>query len=583
MQKAVSEGPQYYEWLNKRANGDYFWEKVHLATIILNKEKRILATTVDITHQKKAEADLTRHEEQFRRIIESLPLSLTIATMEGVVLYANPKGLEFFERDSTIFGQKKAFTVWVNPQDREKWIHDIRQNGIINNFEMQLQTESGRKLWAIGSGLIINYQGQDCILSVQQDITYRKMMEEAIAESEEKFRILAENASAGIYLAFNNKFIYVNNGLSEMLDYTPEEMIETDFIRYIHPDHRKIVAERAKARQLGDEVPNRYEIKLLTKNSDTRWVELNAAMTSLKGRRINLGTIFDITDRYQATQALFHTNRKLESAMHQLKEAQQKVVKQERLTAVGQVSAGIAHDFNNILSSILGFAELLEYRAFDPQMQSHVRHIKTAGKRAAKLVQQLLDFTSKGLRTPQTLDLIRFIEKSKADIAELFPQNLKIEYQMPDEAYMIEADPDQLQQIINNISLNAAHAMQAEGKFKISLAKENLTGNTYCVICNETFKGEYFHISFQDNGSGISAINLPHIFDPFFTTKEVGKGSGLGLSQVFGIVSQYDGHLSVESELGVGTTFHLYWPLGKSTVHHDANQTHKKSDDGRWS
>jgi PAS domain S-box-containing protein len=583
MEKTLAEGPQNYEWLSRKRNGQLFWEKVHLTTIDLSGKKRILATTVDITEQKNVEAELARHEAQFRRIIESLPFSLTIVTLDGVILYANSKAFEFFEIGKDIVGQKKAFVVWVDPKHRDIWIDEIQKNGIVTDFEMHMQTQSGRKLWAVGNGLIINYQGQDCILSTQHDITYRKMMEDAIAESEEKFRILAENASAGIYLVYQEKLIYVNQGLADMLGYTQEEMNHTEFIRYIDPSYKKMTKERAAARVKGEDVPKRYELKLLTKNGDTRWVELNAAITTLKGKTINIGTIFDITERYHASQALYATNRKLETALKQLKEAQEKVVKQERLTAVGQVTAGIAHDFNNILSSILGFAELMEYRADDSQSLSNLRHIKTAGKRAAKLVQQLLDFTSKGLRRPKPLDLALFLIESKTDIAEFLSSKIQLEYELPDEACIIEADSDQLQQIVTNISANAKDALENGGIFKISLTKANFSGDDPCVICNELIEGDYFRISFQDDGAGISPANLPHIFEPFFTTKEIGQGTGLGLSQVFGIVSQYEGHITIESKLGIGTTLHIYWPPEKSAANHQKNHTHKKSDDGRWS
>ena len=389
-------------------------------------------------------------------------------------------------------------------------------------------------------------------------------MEDAILESEEKFRILAENSSAGIFIVYNGLFIYINQGLAEILGYSPKELIKKEAKDYIHSDYRKIVQSRAEARLNGEDVPAQYEIKVLTKNGETRWCELRAATIRLNNRLVNMGTLFDITDRKRSARALLEANEKLEKTLEVLQETQEKMLRQERLTAVGQVSAGIAHDFNNILSAILGFSDLLEFatEAQSPNMEL-IQQIKQSGQRAAKLVQQLLDFTSKGIRRPKPMNFTFFLKDSLPEIRALMNDDISVELSILEDDIEIEADTEQWQQIIANISSNAADAMPNGGRFLIMSEKVHNSQDISCSICQQPIDGEWLRVSFTDTGEGIKPELLRRVFEPFFTTKAIGRGTGLGLSQVFGIVSQYHGHIIIESEPGKGTALTIYWPTGK--------------------
>ncbi len=267
-------------------------------------------------------------------------------------------------------------------------------------------------------------------------------------------------------------------------------------------------------------------------------------------------------DHKKATEALQNSNTQLQIVLSELKQTQEKMVQQERLAAVGQLAAGIAHDFNNILTTILGFAELMQMSPDMPEsMQSDLQRISTSSQRAAHLVRQLLDFSRKTIRHPRQFDLSSFTKESVKFFERTIPENIRINLNLAPGDYLIEADPIQLQQVITNLALNARDAMPTGGELRIGLSRVECTDNIHCALCNQPIKGEWVQLKVTDTGSGISADALPRIFEPFFTTKEVGAGTGLGLSQVSGIVAQHQGHIRVESQVGQSTTFTIYLPV----------------------
>jgi len=263
----------------------------------------------------------------------------------------------------------------------------------------------------------------------------------------------------------------------------------------------------------------------------------------------------------RAEEALRESNQRLTETLVELQETQERLVQRERLAAVGQLTAGIAHDFNNILTGILGFAELLQMSPNMPEAaREDLRRIANSGQRAARLVRQLLDFSRKSIRQPRLLDLIPFFKEMVQFLRRTIPENIHLNLEIEPGDYKIEADLTQFQQLFTNLVINARDAMPDGGQLRLLLARVAAAGEAHCAVCQQPIVGEWIQLQVMDTGSGIVPAALPHIFEPFFTTKEVGEGSGLGLSQVAGIVGQHEGHLTVESEPGQGTTFSIYLP-----------------------
>jgi signal transduction histidine kinase len=234
-------------------------------------------------------------------------------------------------------------------------------------------------------------------------------------------------------------------------------------------------------------------------------------------------------------------------------------VQQERLAAVGQLAAGIAHDFNNILTTMLGYAELLRMSPDIPEaVQADLEKIVASGQRAAYLVRQILDFSHKSIRRPKQLDLGPFIKEIVKFLEQTLPETIQLSLEIEPGDYLIEADPIQIQQMLTNLVLNAKDAMPVGGELRVILSRVEMQGEVSCVACNQAVEGDWICLTVTDTGSGIPPEVLPHIFEPFFTTKEVGQGSGLGLSQVLGIIQQHAGHIVLNSQASQGTTVTTY-------------------------
>lgn len=244
-----------------------------------------------------------------------------------------------------------------------------------------------------------------------------------------------------------------------------------------------------------------------------------------------------------------------------LKQRQERIVQQERLAAVGQLSAGIAHDFNNILTSMLGFAELLRQAPDTPEaVRDDLARIIGPGQRAAHLVHQMLDFSRQSIRRPQPLDLTPLLKEIVRFLERTIPENIRLELEILPGEYQIEADPTQMQQMLTNLAINARDAMATGGLLRVVLSRAVFDGEATCLECHRPITGKWVQITVADTGSGIPPDVLPHIFEPFFTTKAAGNGTGLGLAQVLGIVQQHAGHISIDSREGGGTTFTVCLP-----------------------
>lgn len=243
------------------------------------------------------------------------------------------------------------------------------------------------------------------------------------------------------------------------------------------------------------------------------------------------------------------------------REIQARSQQQERLAAVGQLAAGIAHDFNNILAVILLYTEMA---LGTPEMPLRLRErlltIAQQSKRASDLIQQILDFSRRTMLERHAMDLLPFLKEQVKLLERTLPENIKIELDYKPGAFTIDADLTRIQQAIMNLAVNARDAMPEGGKLQINLDHPPTPDGIHCISCGGVQGGDWISISVSDNGNGIDPDYLPHIFEPFFTTKAPGHGTGLGLSQVFGIIEKHEGHIDVQSTFGKGTTFYIYLP-----------------------
>lgn len=243
------------------------------------------------------------------------------------------------------------------------------------------------------------------------------------------------------------------------------------------------------------------------------------------------------------------------------RETQRLLQQQDRLAAVGQLAAGIAHDFNNILAVIVLYADMAQNApGISERLLEKLQVITQQSRRASELIQQILDFSRQSVLERRAMDLLPFVKEQVKLLQRTLPENIQIELLAPPGEFIVEADPTRMQQMILNLAANARDAMPDGGQLAIRIARMDGKEGVHCIACGAVEEGEWISIEFQDSGAGISSKDLPYIFEPFYTTKEPGKGTGLGLAQVFGIVKSHQGHITVHSRPGFGAKFSIFLP-----------------------
>lgn len=380
-----------------------------------------------------------------------------------------------------------------------------------------------------------------------RDVTKRRQAEDALRESEEKYRALFEESKDVIYISIpEGKFLDINPAGVELFGYaSKEEFLQIDILEdlYVYP------SDREEFQRILEKQGFIKDYEVIFKRKDGQHLNILITATAVhdeKGKIVAYrGIMKDITER-----------KRLEN---QLMQAQ-------KMEAVGQLAGGIAHDFNNILTAIIGFGTLLKMEAEeDDLLRSYVTHILTSAERAANLTQALLAFSRKQIISPKPVNLNEIIRGIRNLLSRIIGEDIVLSIVLTDEDLTVMADSGQIEQILMNLATNARDAMPDGGSLVITTGlvkfdSEFIKARGYGTC------GNYALISIKDTGEGMDGDICEKIFEPFFTTKEVGKGTGLGLSMVYGIIQQHDGYINVYSEPGKGTIFEIYLPLIRSTI-----------------
>jgi PAS domain S-box-containing protein len=380
----------------------------------------------------------------------------------------------------------------------------------------------------------------DLYVAFQQLQIYR--VRRQIAAREELFELISENAADMIAVVnADGTRAYNSPSYERLLGYSPEELRGTVAFEEIHPDDRAKVIEAAEeAKRSGH--GRRVEYRM--RHKEGRWVLLESTASVVR-------------DGKGQVQKLVIVNRDITER----KQLEQQLQMAQKVEAIGRLSGGIAHDFNNILGVIIGYTEALQKR-MQPEnaFRDAIDEIQRAAKRATSLTQQLLAFSRNQVLEPKILDLNAVVRDTEKMLGSLMGEHIELSFALSDSLGMVKADRTQLEQVILNLNLNARDAMPEGGKLTIETSNADMDeGNPARPAY--MLPGSYVLLKVTDTGCGMTREVQAHIFEPFFTTKETGKGTGLGLATVYGVVKQTGGYILVDSEPGKGAAFRIYLPL----------------------
>lgn len=503
----------------------------------------------DITDRRKAESARTASEEKFARAFRSSPDAITITTLHnGIYLDVNEAFLRLtgYSRDEVIGKGTLEIGLWEDQSQRATMLRRLQREGRVDRVETFFRRKAGPHMIVHVSGEIIDLDGVACLLAITRDVTEQKRAAEQLERSEAKYRALIENSPFGIcQTTLAGKFLSVNPALVDLLGYKSAEEV---LVLNIPTDVYAETHER-----------QRHLSHVLTGPStafETHWKHKDGRLITVRllGRPVR-----DQEGKLQYFEVFVENVTEERALAKQLQLAQ-------RMEAVGHLAGGVAHDFNNLLMIIGSYAELILQGNNQPgRVEKQAHHILEASKRAANVTRQLLAFSRKQVLEPKVVDLEVLLEELGKMIPPLIGENIETSIVCKPDIGRVRVDPGQFEQVVMNLVVNSRDAMPNGGRLSIAIAPATVDTsdpNQYPAV----LPGRYVQLSVSDTGVGMTPEVQAHIFEPFFTTKERGRGTGLGLAMVYGIVKQSGGYIYVNSSPGKGSTFKIYLPVVEEPV-----------------
>jgi PAS domain S-box-containing protein len=525
----------------------------NVAAISFGGERYALTMLQDITERKRAEAEVVAGKMKLEAALASMSDAIFISDVEGRFLDCNEAFATFhkFSNKEECVRTREGFRTILEISlpdggvaPYEQWpISRALRGEVVSSAEYTLRRKDTGQTW-VGSYSFAPIRDKEGAITGSvvsaRDITDTKRAEESLRESEERYRTLVESAQVAIFINRNNRIEYANAAAQRLFGVPgADEVIGRSPYDFMHPEYHQEMADRIKTLLEGGSVTVK-EARVVQAKGGERFVEVTAVgFVDHRGPAL-LVMMQDVTERKQLEE--------------QLRQAQ-------KMEAIGQLAGGVAHDFNNILTVITGLSNLLQMDgSLAPDQSEKVEQIILAADRAAQLTRGLLAFSRRQVMLPRHADLNQIVHQVQKFLARTIGEDIHFKAVLKETPLPVTVDSGQIQQVLVNLATNARDAMPRGGE---------LTLETDCQQFNEDFverhgygiPGRYAVITLSDTGCGMDEETRSRIFEPFFTTKEVGRGTGLGMAIVYGIIRQHNGFINVYSEPGRGSTIRIYLPI----------------------
>lgn len=503
--------------------------------------KRVYESDQITFKRGSAEEALRESEEKFRLAFNASPDAVNINRMEDGLFVDINEGftrLTGFTREDVIGNTSLEIDIWHDPADRQKLVEGLRQQGSYENLEAQFRRKDG----SIGTGLmsarVLSIKGVPHIISITRDITERKQAE---FERQRLMSAIKQSGEIVVITDINGTIQFVNPMFETITGYSQDEAIGQNprILKSGHHDQAfyETLWETILAGKL-------WTGRIINKRKDGTLYTNECSISPVKkenGEIVNFVWIArDITKQLEIEKGLAQA---------------------QRMDSIGSLAGGIAHDFNNILFPILGMSEILmEDLSPESSEYEYTEEIFRAARRGRDLVKQILAFSRKSEHMKLPIRVQQVLKEVFKLVRSTIPSNIEISQYIQSDCGLVMADPTQVHQIAMNLITNAYHAVeQTGGKISVRLTEADLASDD--LAGTHLKPDKYAMLSISDTGCGIDPMVKDKIFEPYFTTKEQGKGTGLGLAVVYGIVKEYHGDIKVYSEVGKGTTFNVYLPI----------------------
>lgn len=606
LQEAIEQsiargGPYAHQYRVKRVDGCYYWIEANGRVDDNGVEggKRFSGVLLDIEERRRTERKLREARLRLEAILDNTRESVFLMDENQHCVYAN-RAAELLTGYAAADLYDRPLHDVIHHKKPDGSHYPIEECPIDRAFPAQAQT-SGEELFvkpdgsmypvAFTASPMCNERGEPIGTVIEaRDISDEKAAQAAQWETAERYRLAVKATNDAIWdwnLSANT--VQWNEAIQTAFGYNQEEVVPTGdwWIEHIHPDDRSRIDR--SIHEVIDGTDNHWadEYRFLTADGGHVYVyDRGFVIRNEDGTAVRMiGAMLDLTERRRAEHALRHLNEELEKRVAEevteRAKAEEALRQAQKMEAVGQLTGGIAHDFNNLLTIVTGNIDMADrtLRSSEdpnPRLQRALANALKGAERATALTQRLLAFSRRQPLEPKSLDADRLVSGMSDLLQRALGETVKLEIVTSPGLWRVEADPNQLESAILNLSVNARDAMPQGGTLTIETANTRLD-EAYSSEHAEVAPGQYVVIAVTDTGCGMSKETVSRVFEPFFTTKDVGKGTGLGLSMVYGFTKQSGGHVKIYSEEGHGTTAKIYLPRLVSDVQIDAEADNDRS------